>query len=119
MLRRASADSMSPPTRRVLLDECVDWRLSRHLRPHSVTTVAKVGWSGLKNGQLLRQAEADFDLLITVDRDLSFRQRLVDFDLAVIVLHASSNRLQDLLPLVPRILRAIPSAKPGHVSILS
>ena len=110
---------MSQPTRRVLLDECVDWRLSRHLRPHSVTTVAKAGWSGVKNGRLLRQAETVFDVLITVDRNLSFQQRVIDFNLAVIVLRASSNRLPDLLPLVPRVLAALPSVTPGHVIIIS
>ena len=110
---------MSPLARRVLLDECVDRRLARHLRPHAVVTVAKAGWSGVKNGLLLRRAEDKFDVLVTVDRNLSFQQRLIDFDLAVIVLHAPSNRLQDLLPLVPQILKAIPILQPGHVSVLS
>lgn len=110
---------MSQPMRRLLLDECVDRRLARHLRPHAVVTVAEAGWSGVKNGQLLRRAEAEFDVLITVDQNLSFQQRLIDFDLAVIVLSASSNRLQDLLPLVPQILNKVPSVKPGHVSVLS
>ena len=110
---------MSRLTRRILLDECVDWRLSRHLRPHSVTTVAKAGWSGVKNGRLLRQAEGEFDILVTVDRNLSFQQRLIDFDLAVIVLKAPSQRLEDLLPLVPRVLEAIPTITPGAVVLIS
>ena len=110
---------MSQPTRRLLLDECVDWRLARHLGPHSVTTVAQAGWSGVKNGRLLRQAEAAFDVLITVDRNLSFQQRLIDFSLAVIVLHAPSNRLQDLLALVPRVLETIPIVTPGRVVVIS
>ena len=106
---------MSRPTRRILLDECIDWRLSRHLRPHRVTTVGKAGWSGAKNGRLLRQAAGEFDVFITVDRNLSFQQNLVDVDLAVIVLCAPSNRLQDLLPLVPRTLEMIPAVGPGEV----
>jgi hypothetical protein len=63
--------------------------------------VAKAGWPGVKNGRLLRHAEGEFDVLIIVDRNFSFQQRLIDFNLAVIVLKAPSNRLQDLLPLVP------------------
>ena len=98
---------MSHPTRRILLDECVDWRLARHLQPHAVMTVAKAGWAGVKHGRLLREAEARFDVFITVDRNLSFQQRLIDADLAVVVLHAPTNRLQDLLPLVPDLLKAI------------
>jgi hypothetical protein len=103
----------------LLLDECIDWRLSRHLRPHRVTTVANAGWAGVKNGRLLRHAEGDFDVLITVDRNLSFQQRLIDFRLAVIVLKAPSNRLQDLVPLVPRVLQTIPTIAPGSVVSIS
>jgi len=110
---------LSRPTRRLLLDECVDWRLARHLRPHSVTTVAKAGWSGVKNGRLLRQAEGEFDILVTVDRNLSFQQRMIDFRLAVIVLKAPSNRLQDLLPLVPQVLDTAATIATGSVVVIS
>ena len=105
---------MSPSTRRILLDECIDWRLSKHLRPHQVSTVAKAGWAGIKNGQLLRRAEAGFDVFITVDRNLSFQQHVAEFDVAVIVMHATSNRLQDMVPLAPKLLKAIAIAAPGR-----
>jgi hypothetical protein len=84
-----------------------------------VTTVAKAGWSGVKNGRLLRQAEGEFDVLITVDRNLSFQQRVIDFRLAVIVLKAPSNRLQDLLPLVPQVLESVATILPGSVLVIS
>jgi hypothetical protein len=78
-----------------------------------------MGWSGVKNGHLLRRAEGAFDILITVDRNLSFQQHVIDFSLAVIVLSATSNRLQDLLPLTPKILRSISNIEPGHVVLIS
>jgi len=106
---------LSPTTRDVLLDECLDWRLARDLKPHRVSTVAKAGWSGLKNGVLLRHAAAEFDVFVTVDRNLSFQQKLIDFDIAVLVLQAPSNRLSALLPLAPKLVSAIATAKPGHV----
>ena len=84
-----------------------------------MTTVAKAGWSGVKNGRLLRQAEGEFDILVTVDRNLSFQQRMIDFRLAVIVLEAPSNRLQDLLPLVPQLLNAVTTIAPGVVVVIS
>ena len=84
-----------------------------------MTTVAKAGWSGVKNGRLLRQAEGEFDILVTVDRNLSFQQRMIDFRLAVIVLKAPSNRLQDLLPLVPQLLNAVTTIAPGVVVVIS
>ncbi len=106
---------MSRPTRRILLDECIDWRLIRHLRPHRVTTVGRMGWSGIQNGRLLRKASGEFDVLVTVDRNLSFQQNLFNVDLAVIVLCVPSNRLQDLLPLMPRVLERVPALGPGDV----
>ena len=74
-----------------------------------------MGWSGLKNGKLLREAQVHFDVMVTVDSNLSFQQHLVSFKIAVIVLRARSNRLQDLEPLVPKLLQALESAQPGKV----
>jgi len=98
---------------RVLLDECVDRRILRHLTGHQVTTVSKRGWAGVKNGQLLALAEKEFDVFVTMDRNLSFQQSLPKFGIALVVLRARSNRLGDLLPLVPEIVAAISSSKPG------
>lgn len=95
---------------RVLLDECVDRRFAQALKGHEVKTVPDMGWSGVKNGQLLRLAEQEFDVLITVDRSLPSQQDLSRFELAVLVLHAPSNRLPDLRALAPRVLTALDSA---------
>jgi len=102
----------------VLLDECVDRRILRHLAGHGVTTVSKRGWAGIKNGRLLALAEKEFDVLVTMDRNLSFQQSLSKFRIALVVLRARSNRLGDLLPLVPEVVAAISSAKPGMASIV-
>ena len=104
--------------RRILLDECVDRGLSKEITGHDVLTVPEVGWASIKNGELLSRAHAEFDVFITTDRNLMFQQNLPKFDMAVIVLAAQTNRLQDLLPLVPEILNAINSAKPGNPVIL-
>ena len=81
-------------------------------------TVPDAGWAGLKNGDLLSRAQVEFDVFITTDRNLMFQQNLPKFDIAVIVLSGRTNRLQDLLPLVPRALGAIVSAQPGEPIIL-
>ncbi len=52
---------------RILLDECVPWPMRRLLSQHSVTSVQAQGWSGIRNSELLRRAEPDFDLFITSD----------------------------------------------------
>ncbi len=104
---------------RLLLDECVDRRFARELTPHEVKTVPQMGWAGVVNGRLLALAEAEFDVFITVDRNLSFQQNLPQFGIAVIVLQAPSNRLADLRPLAPKVLSALPSIVKGRVEIVS
>ncbi len=72
-----------------------------------------MGWTTIKNGDLLSLAGQWFDVLVTVDRNLSFQQDLISFKIAVVVLQAPTNRLADLRPLVSELLVALTSAKPG------
>ena len=100
----------------ILLDECVDRRLGRELVGHAVTTVPRKGWSGIKNGVLLALAEKQFDIFITVDRNLAEQQHLPGFEIAIILLRAPSNRLEDLRPLAPAVLEQLPHAPAGAVT---
>jgi hypothetical protein len=61
-------------------------------------------------------ASERFDAFVTVDRNLAFQQNARSLSIPVIVLHAKTNRLADPLPLVPNLLTAIGSAKPGLVT---
>jgi hypothetical protein len=81
-----------------------------------VRTVADQGWVGISNGQLLSLAAAEFDVFVTVDRNLPFQQHLPKFDFAVILLRAKTNRISDLAALVPELVSVIPNAKTGVVS---
>ncbi|MBA3613036.1 MAG: hypothetical protein H0W49_09010 [Nitrospirales bacterium] len=104
---------------KILLGECVDRRLEKDIVGYEVKTVPQMGWATIKNGELLAFAEKEFEVSLTVDRNRSFQQNLPRFDLAVIVLRAPSNRLQDLRPLVPKLLELLPNAKPGEVLWIS
>ncbi|NER20267.1 MAG: hypothetical protein F6J96_05960 [Symploca sp. SIO1C2] len=104
---------------KVLLDECVDRKLAREFVGYDVKTVPQMGWGGVKNAQLLALAEAEFDNFITVDRNLSFQQNLPQFDIAVIVLQAPSNRLADLKPLVPKVLAVMATAAKGKATVIT
>ena len=107
------------PTRRILLDECIDRRLVREIIGHDVYTSPEMGWAGLNNGELLSNAEKDFDVFLTVDRNLAFQQNLPKFEIAVLVLHGRTNRLQDLIPLVPKIYEALNNPQPGIAVTIS
>jgi hypothetical protein len=75
-----------------------------------------MGWASFTNGELLRRAEREFDAFVTVDRNLAFQQNVSKFQIAVIVLHAASNRLADLKPVIPTVLEILPNAPKGQVT---
>lgn len=97
---------------RLLLDESVPRRLRRSLPGHSVKTVVEIGWGGVKNGALLALAAKDFDVFITVDKNLPYQQNLDTLPIAVVVLYARSNELPHLLPLVPKLEEALATLRP-------
>jgi hypothetical protein len=101
---------------RVLLDECVPRALRDELPGHDVKTVTESGWIGVKNGELLRLAAERFDVLLTVDRNLEYQQNFQGAAIAVIVMHAQSNDVAALQPLMPKVLEAIPAAVRGKVT---
>src|SRR5439155_20307986 len=107
------------PEVHLLLDECLDWRLRRDLPGQEVRTVQEMGWVGIKNGRLLALAQADFEVFITGDRNLSFQQNLPSFSIAVVVLKAESIRLVHTRPLMPKVLAVLPSLKPGQLVTVS
>lgn len=104
---------------RVLLDECVDWRLLRDLPNHDVKTVRQMGWTETVNGALLTLAEQDFEVLVTTDKNLSFQQNVARFEIGIVVLRARSARLRHLRELVPALLKILPDVKSGQVHTLS
>jgi hypothetical protein len=103
---------------RVLLDECVDWRLSRAITDHKVKTARQMGWLALTNGELLALASKSFDVFVTVDRNLSFQQNVGALPIAVIVLHGKTNRLGDLEALLPGLLAELETIKPGMLRVV-
>jgi predicted nuclease of predicted toxin-antitoxin system len=88
---------------KILLDECVPKRLRTLLSGHLVKTVQEAGWAGVKNGELLKKASKDFEVLITVDRNLSFQQNPHSLSIPVAVIHSRSNQFKDLKRFVPDI----------------
>lgn len=101
---------------KILLDECVPRRLRRELPGHDVHTVPAMGWSGEKNGELLQLMMGQgFEVLLTVDQSIRHQQNLKSAGIGVVVLIAKSNRLADLIPLMPSAIAALTSIKSGDV----
>ncbi len=105
---------------RVLIDESLDWRLRRGFDPeHDVVTVQYRGWSGKKNGELLRAASVEFDVLVTLDSNLEYQQNVAAFDLAIIVIRAVSSDLADVEPALLEINALLPSVRPGRSYVVA
>jgi hypothetical protein len=100
---------------RVLLDENLPVDLAAELTGHEATSVTRLGWQGIRNSELLRRTQGRFDALLTMDSNLEFQQNIARFDLAVLVLVAPSNRMVHLRPLVPGILKALETLRPGEL----
>ncbi|MBC8245542.1 MAG: DUF5615 family PIN-like protein [Verrucomicrobia bacterium] len=101
---------------KILLDECLDWRLAHQLPGHDVSTVRDMGWLGAQNGRLLELAQEQFDLFVTVDHHLPNEQQLSQYDLAIVVLRAQSNARKDLIPLMQKMLPRLPEFQTGRAT---
>ena len=100
---------------RLLLDECVPRTLKPDLVGHDVEHVVDMGWSSKRNGELLKLMVAErFEVLLTVDQNIEFQQNLQKAGIGLVIVRSRTNRLKDLRPLVPQILQALASVKPGE-----
>lgn len=100
---------------RVLIDENLPRKLAGHLPGHDCRTVTECGWAGRKNGELLSLAEPLFDVLLTLDKSVPYQQDVSSGSIAVLIIRARSNRIQDLLPCIPEGLAALEPIRPGEV----
>lgn len=87
--------------------------LKRFLAGHAVTTVQEHGWSSIENGALLTLAGQEFDVFVTADQNIPHQQNLSKFNIAIVILAASSTRIESYEPLADQIRRAVEAAQPG------
>jgi predicted nuclease of predicted toxin-antitoxin system len=104
---------------KILLDECMDWRLMRDLPEHEVKSVKQQGWSAYKNGALLAQATESFDVFITVDKNLPFQNYLKLHSIAIVVLDVSPNILATYRTVLPQLRKALVEIKPQTLTFVS
>jgi predicted nuclease of predicted toxin-antitoxin system len=107
-----------PKPLRVLLDECLPKKLKRELPEHTVITVQEQGWSGKKNGELMKLARGQFDVFMAADQNLAYQQNVVYAEIGVVVLQASSNRIESLKPLMPNVDQVLITIKPGDIVLV-
>ena len=97
---------------KILLDECVPWPMRKILPGHECQTPQRAGWGGLKNGDLLREAEAAFDLFITSDQNIRYQQNLAGRRIAILEL--SANDLRRILAAAALIQSSVATIQAGE-----
>ncbi|MGB7201450.1 MAG: DUF5615 family PIN-like protein [Pyrinomonadaceae bacterium] len=103
---------------KILLDECLPKKLKFEIDAEFVQTVPEAGWASKQNGELLRLAEQEFNVLVTNDQNMERQQPISSFDLAFIVLVAPTNDIVDLLPLMPQLNEILDSIKSGTIEYI-
>lgn len=93
---------------KVLLDENLPVRLRLMLPRHEVFTVQYLGWKSTKNGALLRRAaDQGFQVLVSMDTGSEFEHDLANLPLSIVLLRATNNEFDTLLPLVDELLHCL------------
>ena len=100
---------------RVLLDECVNPRVTEAFPNHEVQTVKSMGWTGITNGKLVALAQQRFDVLVTVDQNLEHQQNLAKLKFGLVVIAVSDNNIKYFRPIFSQLLKAVESINPGQV----
>ncbi len=104
---------------KILLDECVTKKLKRHLIEFEVKTVVEMNWSGLKNGKLLSSAVAEnFDILLTIDKNLECQQNTGNYEIAVVALDVEKSKVDFLVELLPKFKERIDDYEKGKVYLI-
>lgn len=103
---------------RLLLDECVPRVLCADFPEHFCRTVSQMRWRGLSNGALLARAGEEFDVFITVDRNLRHQQNLKKLPIAIIVVHVRNNDYDLLRPFVPRMHDVLQRIEPRELVLI-
>lgn len=103
---------------RILFDQNMSKKLRHHLTPHQVSLSKEIGWERLGNGVLLSKAQAEFDVMLTMDANLYHQQNVAQYNIAVIVLRAYDNDYHSVSPLLPEVVELLDQVVTGEIYYL-
>ena len=87
---------------KILLDECVTKRLKNHLTEFNIFTIRELNLSGIKNGKLMTYCvKNNFDLLLTIDKNLMYQQNLDKYPVTIAVLNCFTSKIEELITFLP------------------
>jgi len=101
-----------------LIDACLPVELKNLLEGTEVKTARDMGWQRLDNGQLLSKADGRFEVLVTMDKAMPSQQILARYSIALVIIKAQSNRIDDLNSLLPAIQAGINRGVRGTATLV-
>ncbi|MBT4937079.1 DUF5615 family PIN-like protein [Candidatus Peregrinibacteria bacterium] len=105
--------------KKLLLDECMPKKLCNYFPEHEVKTVGQMGWKGKKNGDLLSKAEGEFDIMITVDKNMRYQQNFIKHEISLIILDVLHIQLNSIIALVEDTKEAIEKIQVHEIITIS
>ena len=97
---------------KILLDECVTKKLKTSLSSHETVTVNEMGWNGVKNGNPLSLCtENNFDVLLTIDKNMMFQHHIANYNITVVIFNSSSSKTEELIKFIPVFERQVKQFK--------
>jgi hypothetical protein len=77
-------------------------------------------WNGLRNGVLMTKAvEQNFDVLLTIDKNILFQENIEKYNIVVVVLDTQSSKIEALKNFVPEFKKQLSSFKKRKEYIIS
>jgi hypothetical protein len=104
---------------KILLDECVTKKLKPLLAGHTVFTIGEMDWKGLKNGILIeREVQNNFDILLTIDKNICYQQNTAKYNISIVVLNASNSNIETLQEFLPGFNKQIEKFEKGRFYVI-
>jgi predicted nuclease of predicted toxin-antitoxin system len=101
---------------KLLLDECVPRKIRLLFEADGIfcETVRDAGWSGKENGELLSLAEQQYEVLLTIDKNIRHQQNLVGRNISILIIRTASNDYEDIRHHIPAAIEALKRIRPGQ-----
>lgn len=101
--------------KRVLFDENMPRKLRRDLTEFFIRTAQEQGWSSFRNGELIKRAAGEFDVLVTIDQRMRYQQNVARLPIGIVVIEVRDARIVFLRALLPELRAAIAEVTVGEV----
>ena len=105
---------------RILFDENLPEGLDTLFVEHECSHVIRLGWAGIKNGNLLTKAEqAGYQVLLTFDKGIPNQQNLSGRRISILILQPEGQGVRAIRLLANAILDALMDVAESEVRVVT